>query len=87
MLSEEEQSINRKEMIPKINAVVEVKTKILEYRFVFYALIVIGFFLLIGSIISIWFGTIAGLVLMAGGLWFSKKESDYLLFLKEKYGV
>jgi len=87
MTSEIERAENRQAMIPTINAVVEVKTKIEEYRFVFYALIVIGFFLLVASVMSVWFGIVAGFVLMGGGLWFSKKESEYLLMLKDKYGV
>lgn len=87
VLSEEEQRENREKMIPQIKAVLEVQGKIKEFQFVFYALVVIGFFLLIGGFISTWFANIIGLALMGGGLWFSKKQNDQVEYFKAKYGV
>ncbi len=87
MTDPETQRKKREELIPTAQELVQLKVKAKQNRFVLLLCIVIGIFLILGFIIYPDFALVVGVALIGGGVFFSKKQTDYLNELKDTYGI
>lgn len=86
-LKELGQKEKREHQIPRVKAILEIKRQSEKSRAMYAINFTIGIFLIFTSLWVKELSLLAGLFLGGTGLWFAKKENDYINYLKKTYGV